>query len=307
MQRTIKNDLTSTENSSNETCYEFTSLKNIDLFTTKSKNLNVIAIQITVSDSIAMKQITFKNIYAQKHKAINLKIKNWALLQLHKGYRISLVIVLNFKLLQQYVESFEIVEKIDNLTYKLNISFHWNIWSEIFIAQLKFSSFSFRNHLSLSFISMKDKSVNDKIRLYEIKKVLITRNNFGRNIEYFVKWLDYDAENDFWRSLSELKNAIKLIRDFVLFISNKQHLQYRRRNAKNLKKFDIHSIDCYKNITFDFWHSSSAILFKLNRRKRRSSFFLEQLLHRSLQLSMIRLSVSTHRTYYIYHKISLTL
>ena len=218
MQRTINNSITFTEKSSNEMCYDFTSLISIDLFA-KRFSRNSISIKIKIADSIAIKQMTAKKLYDWKHKIMNLKVKNWALLRFHKKYRIFSFIILNLKLSQQYVESFEILKKIDNLIYKLNIPSHWNIWSVISIAQLKFSSASIDDSFNRTFafsssISMKEESIHDDVRSYEVKKLLIKRNNLRRDIEYLIKWFDYDFEKDSWRSFKKLQNAMNLIKNF---------------------------------------------------------------------------------------------
>ena len=141
------------------------------------------------------------------------------MLRFHKKYRLFSFIILNLKLSQQYVESFEILKKIDNLIYKLNILSHWNIWSIISIAQLKSSSASIDDSFNKTFalsslISMKEKSIHDDVRSYEVKKLLIKRNNLRKNIEYLIKWLNYDLEKDLWRNLKKLQNAMNLIKNF---------------------------------------------------------------------------------------------
>ena len=49
------------------------------------------------------------------------KIDDHILLRFHKKYDISFIEVLNKKLDPQYVKSFKMIERIDNLIYRLSI------------------------------------------------------------------------------------------------------------------------------------------------------------------------------------------
>ena len=51
-----------------------------------------------------------------------MKVGEWALLRLHKGYSISTTAGITKKLTQQYVGPFCIIEKVGHLAYKLDIS-----------------------------------------------------------------------------------------------------------------------------------------------------------------------------------------
>lgn len=75
-------------------------------------------IRLHVNNFIAHNEILIQNIYDRNHQFIQIKVDQGALLRFHKKYIIFFYVVFELKLLQQYVESFEIIEKIDNLTYK---------------------------------------------------------------------------------------------------------------------------------------------------------------------------------------------
>ena len=136
MQRTINNSTSFTDKSFNEICYEFTSINNTNLLRFNSI-IKSFSIKLEIIDSIAMTQISSKKLYDQKHQSLILKIENWVLLRLHKDYQILSSVTLNLKLSQQYVNSFQIIEKIENLAYRLKISKHWKIWFVISIIQLE--------------------------------------------------------------------------------------------------------------------------------------------------------------------------
>ena len=135
MQRTINNDIFSTNKSFNEICYEFTSINSSNLLKTCNATMkSSSSTKLEIIDSIAMTQISSKKLYDQKHQSLILKIEDWVLLRFYKDYQILSSITLSLKLFQQYVNSFEILEKIGNLAYRLKISEHWKIWFVISIA-----------------------------------------------------------------------------------------------------------------------------------------------------------------------------
>ena len=217
IQRTFNNSVSSIDKILNEICYDFTSLQSLDLL--KDTAVTSTLSRTMIVDAIAMTQMYSKTIYDDNHTSLQMQIEDWTLLRLHKKYDISFTIVLKRKLSEQYVDFFQIFQKIDNLVYKLNISSAWKIWSIIFIAQLESSSTSTSNSFkrtstSSSLVSMKDESDLNMMRSYEIEKIIVKRNNRRRNHEYLVKWLKYESQNDFWRSLDELQNALNFVREF---------------------------------------------------------------------------------------------
>ena len=225
IQRTFNNSISFTNKTSNEICYDFISMQSIDLL----KNSSIMSIEIakmSAANAIAMTQMYAKNIYDENHHSLQLKIESWALLRLHKKYEISFIIVLNRKLFQQYVKLFQIVEKINTLTYKLNFSREWKIWFVVFIAQFEFSSTSNsdsfeRIRVFSSSITMKDELKFDIVRSFEIERIIAKRFNKRRNHEYFVRWFEYESQNDFWRNVSKLQDVIDLVNDFnSSFITN---------------------------------------------------------------------------------------
>jgi hypothetical protein len=68
-----------------------------------------------------------KHIYNRKHQSLNLKIDDHVLLRLHKKYFFLSTKILDRKLSQQYIESFRILKKIEDLSYRLNLFQHWKI------------------------------------------------------------------------------------------------------------------------------------------------------------------------------------
>ena len=225
IQRAFNNSISFTDKTSNEICYDFISMQSIDLL----KNSSIMSIEIarmSAADAIAMTQMYAKSIYDENYHSLQLKVESWILLRLHKKYEISFIIVLNRKLSQQYVKLFQIVEKIDTLTYRLNFPREWKIWSVVFIAQLEPSSTSNsdsfeRTRVFSSSITMKNELKFDIVRSFEIERIIAKRFNKKRDHEYFVRWLEYESQDDFWRNVSKLQDVIDLINDFnSSFITN---------------------------------------------------------------------------------------
>lgn len=87
-----------------------------------------------VKDSIVFANAMIKTRYDQTYTCIKLKIEFIMYLKLHQEYTIFEI---NDKLAQQWVNSFKIIQKIESLIYKLNLSLLMKIHSRIFIVQLK--------------------------------------------------------------------------------------------------------------------------------------------------------------------------
>ena len=234
MQREFNNTFSSTTTKTfNEICYDFTSCTSTDLINSFSIISNKILTRQTVQNSIAFFQVMFKHYYDKRHSNHLFKIDDWVLLKLHKNYNISSTKILKKKLSQQYVESFKITEKIDNLIFRLTISEHWKIHSVISITQLKFFESSFATDSSSSSIFMKEDT--DSIKSFEIKKIISKKLTKKRDIKYLVRWLKYDFEKNVWRSISKLDNVMNLVKDYELTnnqLSSTQQIKSRKRSKK---------------------------------------------------------------------------
>jgi hypothetical protein len=108
--------------------------------------------------------------------------------------------------------------RIDRLTYELDLSLRWKIHSMIFVTQLKFASQdSYKriklDHLDFVFV----KKDIETYKSYEIERILNKRTRQYEKIkmnQYLIRWKRYESEFDEWKSLSDLKNCIDLIKDF---------------------------------------------------------------------------------------------
>ena len=242
MQRVFNNSSISIEKSSNEICYEFTSLRSTDLILQYDSRVKSLSIKHTVENSIAHSQMLVKQIYDDKHKLIELHVDDWALLRLHKDYNISFTKILEKKLSQQYASSFKILKRVRNLAYRIDISSHWRIWFVVSISQLKScfaSDTDSYNKIMRSSKSIIMKSDTDTVKFYEIQKIIAKRST-TRDVEYFVRWLEYESKHDVWRNLSKLQNAMNLMKDFdALNALNtiREHALNATRRRERFKKF----------------------------------------------------------------------
>lgn len=148
-----------------------------------------------------------------------MKIGNWALLRLHKNYKILAIVIVERELSQQYVNLFKVVKKVKTLTYKLVLSEHWRIHSIVFIAHLKFafeSRLDFFHRAQISFLSvfMKEKSKQDNVKFFEIEKIITTRYNRRKDLKFLIHWMKYDLKDHSWRNVSKLVNVMNHMQEF---------------------------------------------------------------------------------------------
>lgn len=66
-----------------------------------------------------------------------MKVGDWAMLRLHKGYLISSSAGVTKKLTQQYMGPFRIKEGVEYFAYKLKIPDNWRIHPVFSVAQLE--------------------------------------------------------------------------------------------------------------------------------------------------------------------------
>ena len=227
LQRALNNSVFSNGHTFNEIVYDFIFVQLNFVF--HHDIIDVLFFDIRVArrfirsemfDVIVLKQMYVKFIYDKKHKSIFMKTNDWVLLRLHKEYDIFSTTTLKKKLFQQYVDFFQIIERIDHLVYRLIIFESWRVHFVFIIAQLEFVSSSFTNFFNRSrFIKLDTVFVkNDinRVKFYEIKRFFDKRRIARRSFEYFVKWKSYDFENDAWRNILKLNDVMKLVQKYEI-------------------------------------------------------------------------------------------
>ena len=191
-----------------------------------------------VVDVLIFAQMNFKFYYDRKHQSINLVVDDWTQIRLHKNYDISSIVMLSNKFNQQYMTFFRITKKIDKLTYRLNILKEWIIHSIFSIVQLKscFDSINdfFRRHrFTQSNFVFVEKNI-DLIKSFELKRIINKRMIARREVEYLVKWKDYESKYDVWRNLSKLNDVMNLIQRYKNSIRHMIDLSDRHLLSKSI-------------------------------------------------------------------------
>ena len=179
----------------------------------KRKTINVIKTKVV----IVWVNLTIKIIYDKHHKSLKLKIDDQVFLRLHKEYFLSFVKF--FKLSIQRIESFKILERKSDLTYKLDILKNWKIHFVIFIVHLESilndDDFYDRERSSYS------KSIvefNKNWHDYEVESLLKHRiKRYDRDksmFECLIKWKDYEAKFDKWYDEDLLEEVTNLVNEY---------------------------------------------------------------------------------------------
>lgn len=127
---------TSITKTPNEVVLGFTPNQSLDLLAGSIRLDHKVA-QVETKNAISFAQVNFKYHYDWSHQPMNLKVNNFTLLWLHKGYLIPSILGITKKLTQQYVEPFWMLERIGKLVYQLNIPANWRIYNVFTIAQLE--------------------------------------------------------------------------------------------------------------------------------------------------------------------------
>ena len=219
--QTVLNNFSSvsTFKTANEILYEFKSNQSLNLIANISK-IDISKAKIETVDAIAWNKLNHKKNYDRRHASLFLKEKSWTYLRMHHEYFISLFKNMTAKWFQRRIDSFKIIKKIDNLTYRLQLSAHWKIHFVISVQQFESTSneFDFYNRISYdnsSSIFVERDNENEKS--YEIEKLInkrIVKKDREKFTQYFVRWKEYDSENDTWYSTNALKNVVDLIVDY---------------------------------------------------------------------------------------------
>ena len=168
----------------------------------------------------------------------------------------------NRKYNQQFVKFFLITKKIKRFAYRFVISNNWRIHSVFNVTQLKFCFSSTTNSFNKSrsnqsnFVYVDDDIKN--VKFFDFFKIINKRQIKTRNTKYFVQWKNYESKHDVWKNLFELKNVMKLIKQYenvsrtIITLFERLQLSsiFLNKSSSNQKRF------------IDFKSSSSTIMQK---------------------------------------------
>ena len=252
IQRILNNIIINIDKTLNEIFYDFTLFHSenllskffVDVILTLSSTVfrsTQRVIRNEIIDVIAFAQMHAKYYYDKNHISVFMKIDDWALFQLHKDYKISVTVRLDKKYVQQYIDSFQVIERIEKLVYRLVFSINWRIYFVFIIVQLELCS-SFGDDFYRRLKSAESNSVfveddTDQIKFWKLNR-LVNKRKFHREIEYFVRWKDWDSQHDVWKNLFELDNVMDLINDYEVDLTDKV-FQFMIRNFELRKSFVI--------------------------------------------------------------------
>lgn len=220
IQRCFNNSISSTGRTPNESVYGFTPTSPADLtkldYVSGADQPSPHAIRQEIADAIAFSQVISKYHYDLKHKPVQLSEGSYVLLRLHRGYSIPSTEELGKKLSQQFVGPFKVLKKIGTLAYQLDIPAHWRIHPVFTIAQLE----PVPNPDSDPYDRQRSRPPpvhvegdTDTIKSYVLERIIRSRQS-ARGKEYLVRWKGYGPEEDAWRSLPEMGNALDLVKEY---------------------------------------------------------------------------------------------
>lgn len=137
IQSILNNTLSSTTGKTpNEIANRFLPRRPLDLISFSSLPDTYVA-QADVADIISFALANQKAHYNRKHQPFFMKVGDWAMVKLHKGYSIPFSAGVTKKLTQQFVGPFQIEEKVERLAYRLAIPGDWRIHLVFLVAQLE--------------------------------------------------------------------------------------------------------------------------------------------------------------------------
>ena len=199
----------------NEVAYGFTPNKPLDLLTTSSLGNHFLA-RTTAADAIAFAQMWNKFHYDRKHQPMFLKVGDWALLRLHKGYSIPSALGVTTKLAQQYVGPFKVTERVGRLAYRLEVPDDWKVHPVFTIAQLEPAPAPSDDPYNRP-RPTHPQAVSADGQEYDVERLLnkrIVRKGRGLATEYLLRWKGYGPEFDRWYNIKDLQDALELVEEY---------------------------------------------------------------------------------------------
>lgn len=204
----------------NEIAYGFSPWRPLDL-PAFSPIPDTYVARTDAADAISFALANQKAHYDRKHQPMFMKVGDWAMLRLHKGYSIPFSAGVTKKLTQQYVGPFQVQERVGRLAYRLDVPSDWRIHPVFSLAQLEPAPAPTqdpfhcpRPHMPPAVFVDGD---TDALRSYEMDRLLNKRTikkGRGHAVEYLVCWTGYGLEWDRWYNVKDVDNAADLVRAY---------------------------------------------------------------------------------------------
>lgn len=173
------------------------------------------------ADAISFALANQKAHYNRKHQPMFMKVGDWAMLRLHKGYSILTSAGITKKLTQQYVGPFLILKKVGRLAYRLEVPRDWKIHPVFSIAQLEPAPAPAQDPFHRPRPDMPPAvfvdGETDTLKSFEIERLLnkqTVKKGRGHATEYLIRWAGYGPEWDRWYNAKDLGNAAELVRKY---------------------------------------------------------------------------------------------
>ena len=233
IQANINNFMSTTiGHTSNELCYDFRLKDNLNLFADLSDKKYIklrLRYREEAKEVIAWINMIIKISYDRKHTWIDLKPGSHAYLRLHHDYIISRLI--NRKLSNQRVGPFKIIEKINNLAYRLELLPVMKIHFVMSVTQLELKSSNQNLYNRLTSDEpppVTEEGDDDTEKSYIIER-LLERRTSREKTQYLIKWLGYGPAHNVWYDVDDLADAQDLIEDLEKEINRRLGLLRRAR------------------------------------------------------------------------------
>ncbi len=160
--------------------------------------------------------------YNAHHKVVNFQMKNKVLLQSINIHMLHSKKKIDYKQLK----SFKILKKINMQAYKFELSERYDAIHSIFHVSLLKLWYLHDKNLKLQIILIKEKEK------WKIKKILDQWIK-KEKIKYLVQWADLSFYENFWKSMKNLSNAKKIIKNYK---TERQVHQLTAKKSKEKKK-----------------------------------------------------------------------
>lgn len=186
-----------TSKTPNEIAYKFSPQQPLDLLAVPPIFETYVA-RTNTADAISFVLANQKAHYNRNHQPIFMKVRDWAMLCLYKGYFNLSSMEVTKKLTQQYVGLFQIQKKVSHLAYKLDVLSDYKIYLLFSLAQFEpafvpTQDFFHRPRPRMPpavFIN----GDTDTFRSYKVDHLLnkqIIKKERGYAVEYLVCWTGY--------------------------------------------------------------------------------------------------------------------
>lgn len=127
-----------------------------------------------------------------------MRVRDWAMVKLHKGYSIPSSAGVTHKLTQQYIGSFRVLQNIERLVYKLNVFLDWKVRFVFLVAQVELAPPPTNDffHLLCFYIpsTVFVDGDTDVAKFFEVNCLLnkqIVKKDKDCTVKYLICWTEY--------------------------------------------------------------------------------------------------------------------